>query len=313
MQLEATARGPASLSNLGPGFDTLGLAIGGIADEVRVRRSTESGIRITSVSGVTKQIPMDARSNCAGVAAQSVMDLSSESFGLDIDIVKGIPLGSGIGGSAASAAAAALATNHLLQEPFKREELVESVLRGEFVASQARHGDNAIPALLGGAISVSSHKADSFKRLPLHAFPSIIVLLPEIQVKTADARALLPEQVSFKEAIDNASDLAQLMSGMVMSDWKLVGKKIMSDRFVEPRRARLIPGFESIRAASLEAGALGCAITGSGPAVFALATCPDLDAIGKQMQMAAAEHGLNSSYFISEIDFDGAVILLEEG
>ena len=309
MRLEATAKGPASLSNLGPGFDTLGLAISGVSDQVSVARSEGQGIRISSITGVTSDIPLDPKNNCASVAAQAVLDKSDKSFGLDIKIVKGIPLGSGIGGSAASAAAAAVATNHLLEAPFEKEDLVECVLQGEFVASKARHGDNAIPALLGGAISVSSHQADSYRKIPTEDFPSIVILLPQIEIKTSLARDLLPAEVSFKEAIDNASDLSQLLTGLVIRDWELVGKMIMSDRLVEPKRSVLIPGFDSIRIASLDAGALGCALSGSGPAIFALTSGSDAEAVGRTMTHAAGSQGLESHYFVSEIDYNGAVLL----
>jgi homoserine kinase len=161
--------------------------------------------------------------------------------------------------------------NQLCGAPLSREELVEAVLDGEAVASQARHGDNALPALFGGAILVSAEDPRQYRRLEAPDPPPIAILLPRLEILTANARALLPESVSLASAVSNASSLAHLVAAMMAGDWEEAGRMMMRDRIVEPVRARLRPGFEAVRHAALEAGAFGCAISGSGPAVFALA------------------------------------------
>lgn len=263
--------GPASLSNLGPGFDTLGLCIDGIGDIVEATISDEPGVQITAIEGDGGLLPISAEANTASVAAQHVLRQAGSEKGVELRIEKRVPFGSGIGGSAASAVAGAWAANLALGRPFSKEDLVAAVLEGEAVASGSKHGDNVLPALFGGLVLTSSSQPHLYRRIPLKCDLPIALIAPDVQVLTKTARDILPKQVPFRDAINNASDLAFLIDAFCCGDWETVGRCIMRDRLVEPVRATLVPCYDAARSAAMEAGALGCALTGSGPAMFAIA------------------------------------------
>lgn len=262
---------PASLSNLGPGFDTLGLAFEGPGDTIGGRLTDTPGIVIES----SANLPANPQSNTAGRAAKAVLNKAKADCGLHLTIHKGIPLGSGIGGSASSAAAGAWVANLLLGKPFEKEDLVEAVLEGESAASGGiRHGDNALPALFGGLILTSPVSPVDYRRIAVEQPMHLVVLLPAIQILTKAAREALPTQVDFRESVHNASDLAFMLHALFSNDWNRLGPYLMRDRFVEPVRAVQITAYEAIRSAALKAGACAVALSGSGPAMFAV--CPNL-------------------------------------
>ena len=267
----AAAWAPASLSNLGPGFDCLGLAVDVWGDTVEAFPDDRQGVSIRYHPESAWRGAETAGENTAGKAASRVLERLSMSGGVELVIRKGLIPGSGLGSSAASAAAAAVAVNQLHGAPLSRQELVEAVLDGEAVASRARHGDNALSALFGGVVLVSAEDPIQYRLLGTPDPPPIAILLPRVEILTANARALLPESVPFTSAVSNASNLANLVAAMIAGDWEEAGRMMMRDRIVEPVRAGLIPGFSMIRSAALEAGAFGCAVSGSGPAIFALA------------------------------------------
>jgi homoserine kinase len=313
-----TAFAPASLSNLGPGFDTLGLALGGIGDTIEAWRTDEPGVRVVpSEDPSAPTIPLDPTQNTAAVAAAQVLDearraRSSPSSsvldggGIALRIEKGIPIGSGIGGSAASAAAGAGAANQLLDEPFGKEALVEAVLAGEEIASGSRHGDNALPALLGGLLLVSPENPSVYRRLALPAPLPVALVVPDLSILTSDARNILPERVARTDATATAAALAFMVDAFRCGDYETVGECMMSDRLVEPARARLVPCYEAVRRAAMEAGALGCALTGSGPALFALAESDErAAAVADAMQQASREAGVEAARFVTRADDGG--------
>lgn len=263
--------GPASLSNLGPGFDTLGLCIDGIGDVVEATLSAEPGVRITSMDGDGGLLPLHPDQNTASVAAQYVLRRADTTSGLNLRIEKRVPFGSGIGGSAASAVAGAWAANLALGSPLEKEDLVAAVLEGEAIASGSKHGDNVLPALFGGLVLTSASDPQLYRRIPLKKDLPIALVTPDVQVLTKAARDILPKQVSFRDAIDNASDLAFLIDAFRCGDWETVGRSIMKDRLVEPVRATLVPCYRAALVGAMDAGAFGCALTGSGPAMFAIA------------------------------------------
>ncbi len=259
--------GSASLSNLGPGFDTLGLCIKGIGDIIDARFSAEPGITITSEA----PIPLEAKNNTAGRAAHLVMTKAADKRGLHLHIRKGIPIGSGIGGSAASASAGAWAANLLLGKPFTKNELAYEVLEAERLASGGTlHGDNALPSLLGGLILTSPVKPLDYRRIELTSPMHLVVVLPKRTILTADARTILPRVVPRLEAVHNASDLAFMLHSLMTGDWDTLAPYMMRDRIVEPARASLVPCYTKVRKAALDAGACAVALTGSGPAMFAI-------------------------------------------
>ena len=279
------AFGPASLSNLGPGFDAIGLCIEGIGDVVEARLTPETGVRVDRIEPDLSHVPRDLR-NTAAMGALRVLEKAGADQGIELRIYKQVPFGSGIGGSAASAVAGAWAANLLLGLPFAKEDLVRAVLDAEEMASGSRHGDNVLPALLGGLILVSSSSPDRYRKIPLAAQLPLAIVVPEVQILTNAAREMLPKEVSLRDAAHNAAELAFLVDAFHAGDWETVGRCIMTDRLVEPVRAALVPPYHRIRNAALEAGAFGCALTGSGPAMFAVA--PDGDSCGQIMQAMAA-------------------------
>lgn len=282
--------GPASLSNLGPGFDSVGLAITGYGDVLEARLDDEAGIRIEAITGDGGTLSLEPAQNTVAVAAQTVLDQVGSSQGMTFRIHKGIPLGSGIGGSSASSVAGAVAANVVLGNPLPKTELIEAVLTGEVIASGGRHGDNVLPALLGGLVLVSSSEPTRFHKIHLPKSLHIAVVVPQVRVLTKEARAMLPNLVPFRDAIHNASDFAFLSAAFVEGDWQAVGEFIMRDRLVETIRARLVPVYDEVKHAALHEGkALGCALTGSGPAMFAICESEEHAKMCVQTMIQASE------------------------
>ena len=300
--------GPGSLSNLGPGFDALGLCIQGLGDRVEAWRTETPGVALVEANGLPgSSIPCDPTTNTAAVAAAAVLRQVGARHGVALRLHKGLPSGSGLGSSAASAVAGAWAANLLLDEPLPREALVEAVLEGEAVASGSRHGDNVLPALFGGLVLVSASDPTCYRRIPLPGPLSIALILPRVEILTRTAREILPRQVTLQDAVHNASALAFLIDAFRAGDWETVGRWMMADRIVEPVRARLVPCYEPVRRAALSAGAFGCALTGSGPALFALAR-DEMHArqVLSAMREACLESGVDVEGHVTAVDFEGA-------
>lgn len=298
--------GPSSLSNLGPGFDTIGLCIGGIGDFVEARLDEEPGVRIESVEGDNGLIPVDPERNTASVAAQKVLEELQSPYGMVLRIRKHVPFGSGIGGSAASAVAGAWAASLLHGVALHKQDLVEAVLTGEQVASGGRHGDNVLPALFGGLVLVSATDPTHYRRIPLVKELPIAVITPQVQILTKQAREMLPREVLLRDAVQNASDLAFLVDAFRCGDWETVGRCIMTDRLVEPVRATLVPCYKAVRQAAMEAGALGCALTGSGPSIFAVAATPAIaERVSEAMLDASRSMGIPAIGCATEANPDG--------
>ena len=301
--------GPASLSNLGPGFDTLGLAITGLGDVVKARLTDSPGVEILC-SG-SSVLPCEPHLNTAGRAASIVLEQANTSQGIALTVEKGIPIGSGIGGSAASAAAGAWAVNVLLGKPFDRSGLVEAVLEGEAVASGgSRHGDNVLPALFGGLVLTSSVNPADYRHLRLSQTMHLALLLPRLEILTAEARALLPAAVPFRAAVENASDLALMIQSLIAGDWSAVGRYMVRDRLVEPVRARLVSCYQDVREAAIAEGAWGCALTGSGPAMFAIVETADIaEKVCIAMRAVCESAGIEARAMVAKTDNEGVRVL----
>lgn len=301
--------GPASLSNLGPGFDTIGLCLEGVGDVVEARISDKQGVRIyLDKCGVEAGIPTEPKKNTAGVAAIETLRLLNPSVGVDLHIKKGFVAGSGIGSSAACAAAAAWAVNLLHGGLLKKDNLLEAVLEGEAVASGAKHGDNVLPALLGGLILVSSENPSLYRRVKVNAPIWISLILPEIQVLTKAARAILPESVPMKTAVHQASALGFMIDAFRDGDLSEVGRWMMKDQLAEPVRADLVPCYNSVKEEALSAGAYGCALTGSGPAMFAITDDKmNANSILQSMIEASNHHGVNATGYVTTLNESGTV------
>ncbi len=306
-----SVRAPASLSNLGPGFDTLGVAITGLGDEVAIQAATGSRTTV-SVEGDI-EIPVDPAQNTASVSAINVFRIAGYDGGVQIRIRKGIPFGSGLGGSAASAAAGASAANAFLGGPLKEADLVACALRGEAAASKSLHGDNVIPALLGGCILVDADNPTLYRRLGCGPEIYFAIVVPDIKITTASARRTLPATVELRTAVTNASALALLVNAFATSDVDLIQEMILRDRIVEPMRRKRIPCFADVTEAALDAGAKGCAVSGSGPTLFTVANSAEkAEVLVKRMAEACRRSGMNCRTLVSRVDNRGAQAVLPE-
>jgi homoserine kinase len=300
---------PASIANLGPGFDALGVAIEGLGDVVDARRTETPGVAIAGMTGEVGSIPKDAAANCAGRAAESVIKQlkrkEAKVAGLEMRLHKGLPQGSGLGSSAASAVAGAVAAHLLFGSALGSNMLLEAALEGEVLASGGRHADNLAASLLGGFTIVRSHEPLDVIRLDAPIAVRFVIALPAMEIETRRARAVLPESVPLKDAVSNWANVGALVAAVLRDDLPDMGRAIV-DRVVEPVRAKLIPGFTEVRQSALDAGALGFSISGAGPAVFAIAREADAERVALAMHAAFQRHGLASRHFICPPDNRGA-------
>ncbi len=300
---EVTVRAPATVSNVVCGFDCLGFAIDEPFDEVTARRSGRPGVSITHEDGFG--LPTDPEKNVAGVAVAALLAEAQADFGVEIIIEKAIKPGSGIGSSGASSCGAVVAANWLLEEQFPPEKLIEFAMEGERLASGSRHADNVAPCILGGFVLVRSIDPVDVVRLD---FPPLFatVIHPQIEVRTAESRAVLPELVPLASAVRNWSNLGAFIAGLEHGDYDLIGRSLV-DEIVEPARRGLIPHFEEAKAAGISAGAIGGGISGSGPSMFMLSKTRERAEIVRTA-IAAAYHttGIEFNTYVSEIVSQGA-------
>ncbi len=305
-----TAFAPATVANVGVGFDMLGFALAAVGDRVTVSRDDGAdGVTIDSVQGVVTELPLDPDRNTASVAVRAMWRDLGLTGGLRILIEKGIPLGSGMGGSAASAVAAVVAANALLPEPLPRQRLLGYAVLGEEAASGVPHADNAAPCLLGGLVAVVGN--DPLKVVPVPVPTGLICVLvhPHLQIETRAARAVLRREIGLAEHVRHSMRLTGFLAGCFRDDLELI-REAMHDEIVEPQRATLIPGFADAKAAALAAGAIGFAIAGSGPSVFAwVGSRADAAEVERAIRDAFRLHDLESDGWISPIDRTGAVPL----
>lgn len=261
---------PATVSNLGPGFDCIGLALRERGDTVRARKADEPGVKILSIEGDGGRLPMDASLNTASVAVNHLLERFAPKASIELELKKGLPLGSGLGSSGASAAAAVVAADAALELGLPNEVLVEAARHAEGVACGTAHPDNVAPAIVGGVVLIPSVDPLRLVSLPAPEGLWVTVYTPGCEVKTADARAVLPRAVSVADCVGQAARLGMLVHALHLGDMKMLGEAVV-DRVAEPHRARLIPGYVDAKAAACEAGALCCSISGAGPTTFALA------------------------------------------
>ncbi|AWG23172.1 homoserine kinase [Flavobacterium faecale] len=258
---------PATIANLSCGFDVLGLCLDNVGDEMIIRKTTEKGVKIVKIEGAN--LPLETEKNVAGVALLAMLEEVEAEFGFEIEIYKNIKAGSGIGSSAASSAGAVFGANELLGQPFSRKELVKFAMQGEKLASGNAHADNVAPALLGGFTLVRSSTPLDIIKIESPSLLYATVIHPQIELKTSDARSVLKQTVSLKSAITQWGNVGGLIAGLYTQDYELIGRSL-HDEIVEPLRSVLIPGFDLVKQAAYEQGALGSGISGSGPSIFAL-------------------------------------------
>jgi len=299
---------PATIANLGSGFDLLGLAVAAPGDIVTATRTPEKKLTFI-LETKTANLPEDHR-NVTYHVAQKIYDILRPDTGVEIRLQKNIPASSGMGGSAASSAAAACAMNWLFDAPFSREELLPFAIAGELLASGSPHADNVAPALFGGLCLLSPGDKTEAIQLPVNKKFHWILVHPELECDTRQMRALLPKTLSLTTHTRQSGLLATLLTGLWLENDAWVGRG-MSDLIAEPARSACIPGFSEVRAAALTKGALGFGISGSGPALFALTDSFDAAVeIADCMQKAfLTEAGLESRQYISPVNTEGTVLL----
>lgn len=303
---EARAFAPASIGNVAVGFDILGQSLAGIGDTARVRRIDAPEVRIEPISGCVTELPTDPARNTAGRALAALREALGITHGFSIQLDKGIALGSGMGGSAASAVAALVAANALLEQPLSPNELYPFALDGEAVASGSRHGDNVGPMLIGGLVLAT---ATRLVPIPVPAEWHSVVVHPDAVLETRHARAVLQGGFGLPEYIAQSANLALVLSGCHQGDAGLV-RAGLADVLIEPRRAPLIGGFAQVKRAALDADAMGASISGAGPSVFAWFESRAAAERGGQAMVAAfAAAGFASRAHLSPIQGPAARVL----
>lgn len=258
---------PASVANVSCGFDVLGFCLEPVGDEMVIRKTSKKGIHIIKIEG--QKLPLETNKNVAGVAGLALLEDYPCDHGFEIEIHKGIKAGSGIGSSAASSAGAVFGINELMGKPLSRNELIKYAMKGEELASGSAHADNVSPVLLGGFTLVRCSKTPDVVGLPSPSELHATIIHPKIELKTSDARAVLKKKIHLEKAVEQWGNLAALVSGLCTNDFDLIERSLV-DVVIEPHRSALIPGFQELKKAAIDSGALGCGISGSGPSVFAL-------------------------------------------
>lgn len=303
---------PATVANVSCGFDILGFAIDAMGDTVELVLKDEPGLVVVSIEGDGGKLPLEAEKNTCAVAIQAMLDELGSTIGMNIYLSKGLPLGSGMGSSAASAVAALAAANRLLGDPFEKKDLLPFAIEAEKVACGAGHADNVAPSLLGGFVLIRDYHPLDVIKLPVPSGLYCTLLHPHFELNTADSRSVLRDQIPMKYATIQSGNVAGLVAGLYESDFELISRSLR-DVIAEPYRAVLLPGFYEVREALKAAGALGMGISGSGPTLFALSK-------GKETAKAMAEAaekiyqgiGLGVDVYFSEINTKGAYVIEEK-
>ncbi len=303
---QVTIHCPGTVANLVCGFDILGMALKTPYDVMEVKLLDEPKVIIHNRDAFN--LPTDPEKNVAGVVFLAVMEKAGGNIGFEVTIEKHIKPGSGLGSSAASAAGAAVAANHLLGNIFSTDELVQFAMWGEKLASGVKHADNITPCIMGGVTLIRSiHPLDI---VPLAA-PDLFVTVvhPQIEVRTSDARQILKEKVLLKDAIRQWGNIAGLVTGFIRNDHELIGRSL-EDVIIEPVRSILIPGFDEVKLKCKEAGALGGGISGSGPSIFMLskeeATAKKVEAV---MQAIYTRIGIEYNTYVTTINKNGVEVV----
>jgi homoserine kinase len=311
MENEVRVFAPASVANVAVGFDILGFAIYGPGDEVVARFADQKGLSIKCITGTgERKLPLEVEKNTAGFSALSFLTAIGRSdVGIELEIHKKMPFGSGLGSSAASAVGGVMAVNELLGRPADKASLLHHAVLGEQLADGAYHADNVAPSLLGGLILIRSNEALDVHTIAVPDDIYATVVYPQVEILTKDARDVLGDEVSLKQMIEQCGNLSGLIVGLQQHNYGLISRSL-HDVVIEPQRAKLIPGFGRVKQAAIENGALGCSISGAGPSVFALSRGRDIaKRVGESMQEVFADEGILADVFVSEINKEGAIKL----
>jgi homoserine kinase len=304
----ATAFAPASAGNVAIGFDILGFAVDALGDKVSVTRTRQRGLTISAITGVSVDLPRNPAGNTAGRAVLALQEALDLPFGFDMRIEKGIPLGSGLGGSAASAVAAVVAANALLPTPCSKLELLKFAMHGEAVASGSMHVDNIAPSLFGGLVLTVGIDNPHVKQIPVPGAVRAVMVHPHLFLSTREARSILRSSVAMSDFVWQTAHLAGFIAGCYTNDIELI-RTSLEDVVIEKQRQTLIPGFADVRQAAMAAGALGCSISGAGPTVFAWALEHQAAEVLGAMRAQFGRHNVPIDEWIVEINSPGARVV----
>ena len=301
---------PATVANVSCGFDSLGFAVEAIGDEMTFTRTAEKGVKITTITGA--DLTYDIDQNAASAVVKKILTEVNATFGISITIHKGFAPGSGLGSSAASAAGAAFGANQLLGCPFSALELTKFAMFGEKVACGTPIADNVSAAIYGGFVLVRSYTPLEIIKLPVPSALRVVAIHPQIEVKTKDARAVLPKKIELKDAVTQWAKVGGLISGLYSNNYHLISNSLV-DIIVEPAIKKLIPFFDNVKDSALKAGALGAGISGSGPTIFALCKGDAVaEAVYKNIEESYRDTGIDFELFISKINQEGIKIVSTE-
>ncbi|MFT4642568.1 MAG: homoserine kinase [Candidatus Azotimanducaceae bacterium] len=298
---------PATVANVSCGYDVLGFCLDTIGDEMVVRKTKEKGVKITKIVGAT--LPFETNKNVAGVAALAILEAAKAEFGVEIEIYKNIKPGSGVGSSSASASGTVFAINELLGKPFDKQQLTLFGMKGEAIASGVEHADNVAPGIFGGFTLVKSIHPLKIVELPTPSELYATIIHPQIEIKTSEARGILPYKIELSNAIKQWANVGSLISGLYTSNYELIADSL-HDHIIEPYRSQLIPYFKEVHDAVLENGALGCGISGSGPSIFSLCKGNTIaHKVADAMHDVYSKTGIKFDVYVSKINTEGVKII----
>jgi homoserine kinase len=301
---EITIFSPATVANVSCGYDAMGFALESLGDEMIFTKTQGKAVVISKIEGAN--LPFATDKNVAGVVAQNMLTDSHADFGLDIQIFKNFKPGSGLGSSAASASGTAFAVNELLGKKYSDLELIKFAMRGELVACGSAIADNVSPAIYGGFVLIRNYEPLDIISIPTPKDLVATIIHPQIEIKTEDARKVMPSEIPLKTAISQWANVGGLISGLHASDFDLIGRSLV-DHVAEPVRKGLIPHFDAIKSASIKAGALGAGISGSGPSIFALSEgMGTANKVKEAMNTIYKDSGIDFSIYVSRISKHGA-------
>lgn len=298
---------PATVANVACGYDVLGFCLDAVGDEMLIRKVDKKGIRITKIEGF--ELPFKTELNVAGVSALAMYETLQPDCGFEIEIYKNIKPGSGIGSSAASAVGSVFGMNALLGSPYNKTELTQFAMKGEALASKCEHADNLAPALFGGFTLVKSLSPLEILEIPSPDNLYATIIHPQIEVKTANSRAILPKEVKLQEAIVQWANFGSLIHSLHTNNYQLM-KRSLHDAIIEPHRSKLIPFYKEVKQAALNAGALGTNISGSGPSIFSL--CKGIETatlVSDSIKKVYLSTGIKFDIHISKINIEGIKVL----
>ena len=298
---------PATVANVSCGFDSMGFAVDDIGDEMTFTKTKEKGIKITNITGADLTYNVDE--NAASAVVKKMLLEANANFGIELTIHKGFSPGSGLGSSAASAAGAAFGANQLLGNKYSELELTKFAMFGEEVACGSAIADNVAAAIYGGFVLVRSYQPLEIVKLPVPTALRVVAIHPQIEVKTKDAREVLPKEIPLKNAIIQWANVGGLVSGLFTNDYTLISNSLV-DLVAEPARKNLIPHFDNVKNSALNAGALGAGISGSGPTIFALCKGDEIaQKVYKNINETYQKTGIDFELFISKVNPEGMKIL----